>query len=172
MYTVDPETLEHREVFRFADHLGAVAHFPDKQVLVGVSWGSRRFYRWKTVQQDGHWTVPDPEHPLMKPNGSHYIDYQDMQRIPGTPYLLCAGVQGYSAPKSRLPGMRLGGIDLVHVDELCAHHQVPVPPRAPAWPAWTQNPFYVESADGGLRCYFVPADNRSTIHAFTIPVRE
>ena len=98
VYTVNPDTLQSREVFRFADHLGAVVHFPDKNLLVAVSWGSRHFYRWETVLQDGQWTVPDPEHPVMKPNGSHYIDYQDTQRIPGTPYLLCSGLQGYSLP--------------------------------------------------------------------------
>ena len=43
VYVVSPDTLESREVFRFKDHLGAIAHFPDKNLLVAVSWGSRRF---------------------------------------------------------------------------------------------------------------------------------
>jgi len=168
VYAVDPDTIEYREVFRFDDHLGAISHFPDKNFLVAVNWGSRRFYRWNTEKRDGKWSVPDPQNPLMQPNGSHYIDYQDMQRIPGTPYLLCGGIQGYSLPDNRFAGLRLGGIDLVHVEELRAHHQIPVPPRPPAAPAWTQNPLYVESTDTGLRFYFVPEDNKSSIHVFDL----
>ena len=168
VYTVNPDTLQSREVFRFADHLGAVVHFPDKNLLVAVSWGSRHFYRWETVLQDGQWTVPDPEHPVMKPNGSHYIDYQDTQRIPGTPYLLCSGLQGYSLPEGKLSGIRLGGIDMVNVEELCAHHQVPVPVRPSLMPAWTQNPFYVELVNEGLRFFFIPEDNKSSMYVFEV----
>ncbi|HPO16400.1 MAG TPA: DUF6454 family protein [Candidatus Hydrogenedentes bacterium] len=168
VYTVDPDTLQRREVFRFHDHLGAVSHFPDKNLLVAVSWGSRRFYRWETALQEGKWTAPNPEHPVMKPNGNHYIDYQDMQRIPGTLYLLCSGFQTYSQQGDRFPSLRLGGIDLVHVEELCAQHQVPVPVRPPAMPVWTQNPFYVESMNNGVRFFFIPEDNTSTLHVFEV----
>jgi hypothetical protein len=172
VYTVEPDTLESREVFRFQDHLGAVCHFPDVNLLVAVNWGARRFYRWNTALQEGEWTVRDPEHPLMKPNGNHYIDYQDMQRIPDTPYLLCSGFQLYGQPGKLLPALRLGGIDLVHVEELRAHHQVPVPERPPIKPAWTQNPFYVETMDDGLRFFFIPEDNKSTIHTFEVKTGE
>jgi len=170
VYAVDPDTLQSREVFRFHDHLGAVSHFPDRNLLVAVSWGSRRFYRWKTVLRDGKWMVPEPEHPVMKPNGSHYVDYQDMQRIPGTSHMLCSGFQAYVQSGKRSIPLLLGGIDLVHVEELRAHHQVPVPLRSPAISAWTQNPFYVESTHDGLRLFSVPEDNESSIHVFEIEV--
>jgi len=172
VYVVDPDTLQSREVFRFHDHLGAVSHFPDRNLLVAVTWGSRRFYRWKTVLQEGKWTVPDPGHPVMKPNGSHYIDYQDMQRVPGTSYSLCSGLQSYGQPGKRLFSLPLGGIDLVHVEELCAQHQVPAPLRAPAMPSWTRNPFYVESVNDVLRFFSIPEDNKSSIHVFEIEVGE
>ena len=168
VYTVDPETLKSREVFRFEDHLGAVSHCPDSNLLIAVNWGARRFYRWRTALEHGAWTVPDPTHPRMTPNGNHYIDYQDLQRIPDTPYLLCSGVHNYSLPGKMLPALRLGGIDLVHVEELRAHHQIPVPLRKPLSPAWTQNPFYVEATDTGLRFIFIPEDNTSTLHTFEV----
>ena len=168
VYTVDPETLQSREVFRFKDHLGAISHFPDKNMLVAVTWGSRRFYRWKTAESGGEWTVPDPEHPDMVPNGGHYIDYQDMQRIPGTPWLLCGGLQTYALPNAKMPAMKLGGIDLVHVDDLRAQHQAPVPLRPAPFPAWTQNPFYIESTETGLRFFFVPEDQKSSLHVFEV----
>ena len=168
VYTVAPETLQSREMFRFKDHLGAISHFPDKKLLVAASWGSRRFYRWKTLENAGEWTVSDPGHPEMFPNDSHYIDYQDVQRIPGTPYLLCSGLQTYAVDGGKAPAMKLGGIDLVHVDELHAHHQVPVPVRPALFPAWTQNPFYVEPSESGLRFFFIPEDEKSSIHVFEV----
>ncbi len=172
MYTVNPDTLESQEVFRFDDHLGAAAHCPEQNLLVAVSWGSRRFYRWDTVELNGRATVPDPANPLMQPNGSHYIDYQDMQRIPGTTYMLCSGLRSYQTTENRLAAFRLGGIELVDMKELRAHHQVPVPVRPPAAPAWTQNPFYVQATEQGLRFFFVPEDNKSSIHIFEVEKRQ
>ncbi|HNY87318.1 MAG TPA: DUF6454 family protein [Candidatus Hydrogenedentes bacterium] len=166
VYTVDPATLESREVFRFADHLGAVAHLPEEGLLVGVSWGARRWYSWKTETRDGVVTVPDPDHPESRPNGNHYIDYQDMQRVPGTRWLLCAGLQQYTLPGGRLPALRLGGIDLVDTAGPVAVHQIPVPVRNAGAPAWTQNPFLVEMGPDGVRFLFVSGDDHSTLHVF------
>jgi len=166
VYVVDPETLKAREVFRFKDHLGAISHFPDKKLLVAANWGSRKFYRWKTEEKDGEWTVTDPDHPEVFPNGSHYVDYQDTQRIPGTPYLLCSGLQTYEIEGNKFSSMKLGGIDLVNIEDLRPVHQVPVPLRPALLPAWTQNPFYVEPTGSGLRFYFVPEDGKSSLHVF------
>lgn len=170
--TVDPETLAAREQFRFADHLGAVAHLPEEGMLVGVSWGARRWYRWKTETRDGAVTVPDPDHPESRPNGNHYIDYQDMQRVPGTSLLLCAGLQQYILPGGRLPALRLGGIDLVDAGVPVAVHQIPVPLRPPGAPAWTQNPFLAETVEGGIRFLFVSGDDRSTLHTLEATPRK
>ena len=41
-----PATMKATEVFRVADHIGAIVHDTDRRTLHGVSWGSRRFYRW------------------------------------------------------------------------------------------------------------------------------
>jgi len=168
VYTVDPETLQPREIFRFDDHLGAVAHFADKQILVGVNWGARRFYRWRTEDAGGEWKVTDPAHPESALNGNHYIDYQDMQRVPGTPYVLCAGLQHYAIGEGKLPAMNLGGIELVNAEEFRVYHQLPAPLRPAPMPAWTQNPFYVERSECGLRFYLIPEDQKSTIHVFEI----
>lgn len=170
VYTVNPATMESREVFRFDDHLGALSHFPEQGLLIGVNWGSRRFYRWKTEQRGGEWIVPDPAHPETQPNGNHYIDYQDMQRIPGTPYVVCAGLQTYVEEGENLPYFKLGGMDLVHIDDLRAHHQVPMPVRQAGIRAWTQNPFFVEPWGQGLRFFFIPDDNISTIYVFDVNI--
>ena len=46
VYRVEPEAMKATEMFRFPDHIGAIIHNTDDNTLHGVSWGSRRFYRW------------------------------------------------------------------------------------------------------------------------------
>ncbi len=172
VYTVNPETLQSKEVFRFKDHLGAISHFPKQHLLIGVNWGSRRFYRWKTKRQGGEWIVRNPDHPDTQFNGNHYIDYQDIQRVPGTSFLLCAGLRTYTEPGRHLPSLHLGGIDLVHIRELRAHHQLPMPLRPSGRRTWTQNPFYVESCEQGLRFFFIPEDSTSRMYIFEVGIKK
>src|SRR5206468_4726436 len=77
VYRVDPKTMKATEVLRFADHIGAIVHNTDDHTLHGVSWGSRRFYRW-TLRRDGRVTngTTPPERPRTF-NTSHHLVYQD-----------------------------------------------------------------------------------------------
>ena len=58
VYRVDPESMKATEVFRFPDHIGGILHNTDDKTLHGVSWGSRRFYKW-TLGADGKVTDAD-----------------------------------------------------------------------------------------------------------------
>ena len=87
VYRVDPNTMKATEVFRFADHLGAIVHDTDDRTLHAVSWGSRRFYRWP-LAGDGRVTGAEPRRSL---NTSHYLDYQDCKYVGGR-QMLCTGV--------------------------------------------------------------------------------
>ena len=79
------------EVFRFADHIGGIVHNTDDHTLHGVSWGSRRFYRW-TLGRDGRVTnAGTPPEKLRTLNPSHYVDYQDC-KYAGRRRMLCTGV--------------------------------------------------------------------------------
>ena len=51
VYRVDPATMKATEVFRFRDHVGGIVHNTDAKTLHGVSWGSRRFYRFTLDDQ-------------------------------------------------------------------------------------------------------------------------
>jgi hypothetical protein len=84
VYRVDPRTMKATEMFRVADHIGAIVHNTDDRTLHGVSWGSRRFYRW-TLGKDGTVTNADrrPES-LRTLNPSHYLDYQDCKYLGNT----------------------------------------------------------------------------------------
>ncbi|MGH9372576.1 MAG: DUF6454 family protein, partial [Vicinamibacterales bacterium] len=73
VYRVDPVTMEATEMFRFADHIGGIVHNTDDRTLHGVSWGSRRFYRW-TLGDDGRVTnAGTPPETLRTLNASHYV---------------------------------------------------------------------------------------------------
>ena len=124
VYRIDPENMKAAEVFRFRDHLGALVHNPDDGTLHGVSWGSRRFYRWR-VSRDGK--VIDGGAALEKLrmiNPSHYVDYQDC-KYAGARRMLCTGVTEFRQ-RPDAPPFRLGGVDLVDLVDGRPLHQVPV----------------------------------------------
>lgn len=165
IYRVDPQTMKATEVFRFADHIGALAFDPDTRTLHGVSWGSRRFYRWP-VTADGR--VADPGVParLATLNPSHYVDYQDCH-FAGGGTMLCGGVTVIRQAASA-PPFRLGGLELVDLAAGRPVHQVPIPLWLPSGQVMTENPVWVEPTAGGLRAYFMPEDDRSTIYVYDV----
>jgi len=123
-YRVDPSTMPAVEVFRFADHVGAIVHNPDDRTLHGVSWGSRRFYRWPLDASGRVESGPAPQDAGRTLNASHYVDYQDC-KYAGRRRMLCTGVTELRQTESG-PPFRLGGIDLVDLADGRPLHQVPV----------------------------------------------
>jgi Family of unknown function (DUF6454) len=168
IYRVDPNTMTAVEVFRFADHVGAIVHNPDDRTLHGVSWGSRRFYRWP-LDANGRLESgparPDAGRTL---NASHYVDYQDC-KYAGRRRMLCTGVTELRQTESG-PPFRLGGIDLVDLADGRPLHQVPVL----LWTAdgldMTHNPVWIEPSAAGLRAYFMPEDDASTLYVYDVGV--
>ena len=164
MYRVDPATMKATEAFRFADHIGAVACNSDDRTLHGVSWGSRRFYRW-TLGARGDLTnagaAPGKRRTL---NPSHYVDYQDC-KYAGARRMLCTGVAEIRQP-SRVDPLRLGGIEVIDLDKGHPEHQVPVLLWTSGGLAMTQNPVWIEPRGTGLRAYFMPEDDKSTLYVY------
>src|SRR5882757_894275 len=101
VYRVDPATMKATEVFRVADHIGAIVHNTDAHTLHGVSWGARRFYQWTESGAGKGSTL----------NTSHYLDYQDC-KYAGNSRMLCTGVTVLRQTPNA-PPFQLGGIDLV-----------------------------------------------------------
>ena len=166
VYRVDPDTMKATEVLRFADHIGAIVHNTDDRTLHGVSWGSRRFYRW-TLGRDG--TVTNggirPER-LRTLNHSHYLDYQDCKYV-GQRRMLCTGVTELRQTAAA-PPFRLGGIDLVDLADGRPLHQVPVLLWTTSGLDMTHNPVWLEPTAIGLRGYFMPEDDTSTIYIYEV----
>ena len=164
VYRVDPRTMTAREVFRYPDHLGAIVHNTDDRSLHGVSWGSRRFYRW-TLGRDGRVASASvaPER-LRTLNPSHYVDYQDCKYIGGR-RMLCSGVTELRTSRTA-PPFRLGGLDLIDLRAGRPLHQVPVLLWTPGGLDMTHNPAWFEATPTGIRAYFIPEDNASTLYVY------
>jgi hypothetical protein len=165
VYRVDPATMKATEVFRFADHLGAIVHDTDAGMLHAVSWGSRRFYRW-TLDAGGRVADAGVPSALARPNPSHYVDYQDCH-YSGAHQMLCGGVSVMRGSAAAEP-FRLGGLELVDLAAGRPMHQVPVPLWTDGGRVMTENPFWVETTPGGLRVFFMPEDDRSTIYVYDL----
>jgi hypothetical protein len=156
VYRVDPATLNATEMFRVDDHIGAVVRNTDDNTLHGVSWGSRRFYRW----------TPDGRNVVRTLNPSHYVDYQDC-KYAGARRMLCTGLTEMRQAPGATP-FRLGGIELVDLRDGRPLHQVPVLLWTPGGLPMTQNPVWLEPTSTGLRAYFMPEDNQSTLYVYEV----
>jgi hypothetical protein len=168
IYRVDPETMQATEVFRFPDHIGGIVHNTTDHTLHGVSWGSRRLYRWTL---DDTLKVTDASRPpeqLRTLNKSHYIDYQDC-KYEGRRMMLCTGVNAYQRVKDG-PVFWLGGIELVDLASNAPVHQVPTMLWTTEGLTMTHNPAWIETSAAGLRAYFMPEDDKSTVYIFDAPV--
>lgn len=164
VYRVDPATLQATEVFRFADHIGGIVHDKEAKTLNGVSWGSRRFYRW-TLDGLRVTNADDPPEKLRTLNPAHYVDYQDCHALSGS-RMLCAGLNKYRAGDG--PEFALGGIELVDLKTGRPLHQVPVALWSDRGLVMTQNPFFAEAREEALRFYFVPEDDQSRLFVYDV----
>lgn len=164
IYRVDPATMKAEEVLRFADSIGGMVHDTDDRSLHGVSWGSRRFYRW-TLDAGGKVTNAGvPPQRLRTLNTSHYLDYQDC-KYAGRHRMLCTGVTEMRQSPTA-PPFRLGGIDLVDLRDGRPLHQVPVLLWTAGGLDMTHNPVWLQATATGLRGYFMPEDDTSTLYVY------
>ena len=161
IYRVAPDTMTATRITAVDDHIGAIVHDVATKTLHGASWGSRRFYRW-TLDDKGGVTGE----PTRRLNTSHYVDYQDCKSVAAT-RMLCTGVtEMRSAPDA--PPFRLGGIELIDLNDGRPLHQVPLLLWTPGGRAMTQNPAWFEPTSAGLRGYFMPEDDKSTIYIYDV----
>lgn len=104
VYKVDTKSFAVTEMFDVKDHVGGVIYDESTGHLVGQSWGSRRFYDWKTDgTQVDKWL-----------NEHHFLDYQDCEYVKAR-RALCSGVTGLPAPKGSTASYELGGFVLTRL---------------------------------------------------------
>jgi Family of unknown function (DUF6454) len=168
LYQVDPKTMRATKVLTFADHVGGIVHDTAAHTLHGVSWGSRRFYRWTLDRQLKVTNATAKPEALRKPNPAFYIDYQDCHHVGGS-RMLCSGLNNYRM-KPDGPPFPLGGIELVDLKTDRPLHQIPVALWTDTGVVMTQNPFWVEPSGAGLRFYFMPEDDKSRLFIYDAKV--
>ena len=167
VYRVDPTTRRAAEVFRFADHMGGVACDTDGHALHAVSWGSRWIYRFALDGSGRPTNANAPPSTLRVKNRSHYVDYQDCKYV-GQQRMLCSGIAALPRGTGQRP-VQLGGIDLVDLVTAAPLHQLPVGLSTPAGESLTRNPSFFEAAEGGgVRAYFLPDDDKTTLYVYRI----
>jgi hypothetical protein len=83
--------------------------------------------------------------------------------------MLCTGVTEIRRDDG--PPFRLGGLDLVDLADGRPRHQVPVLLWTDGGLAMTQNAVWIEPGASGLRAYFVPEDDRSTVYVYESAAR-
>jgi hypothetical protein len=164
IYKVDPQTMKATEVFRYKDHIGGIVHNTDDKSLHGVSWGSRRFYAWPLDATGKVTNAATPPEQLRVINPALYIDYQDCHFI-GMSRMLCSGLNNYRASKDG-PIFRLGGFEIVDLKDNRPVFQVPIELWSPSGLPMTQNPFWVEPTQQGVRAFFMPDDDQSTLFTY------
>ncbi|MET0530108.1 MAG: DUF6454 family protein [Microvirga sp.] len=169
VYRVDPETMKAEEMFRFADHVGGVVHDTDSKSLHGVSWGSRRFYRWALDESGKPTNAGEAPEKLRILNTSHYLDYQDC-KYAGSQRMLCSGVTEMRVTPDAAP-FRLGGLDLVSLADGRPIFQTPVLLWAASGMDMTHNPVWMETSEVGIRGYFMPEDDKSTLYVYEAEVK-
>jgi len=110
-----------------------------------------------------------PPEQLRALNRSHYIDYQDCKYLGGQE-ALCSGLNMYQ-PKKDGPRFALGGFEIVDLAANQAIYQVPVELWTEGGLPMTYNPFWIEATSNGLRAYFMPEDEKSTLYVYEAEVK-
>ena len=162
IYRVHIETLEVEEMFRFEDSIGALAYNRDTRTLVGANWNARLFYPWRLNEKGQCINADvDPESLGVK-NPSFFINAQDCKYV-GNNWMFCSGLEHYNKGELRVT---VGGWELVDLTDYRMVHQTPIPLYAPSGRVMTNNPCAVELTDRGIRAYFAPDDDQTTLYIF------
>ena len=169
IYRIDPATMKANEVFRYGDHIGGLVRNTRNNSLHGLSWGSRRFYTWALDANDRPTNADTPPERLRVANPSGYIDYQDCKYLGGQE-ALCSGLNMYQMKKDG-PRFALGGFEIVDLAANRAVFQMPVELWTESGLPMTYNPFWIEPTANGLRAYFLPEDEKSTLYVYEADIK-
>jgi hypothetical protein len=169
LYKIDPAAMRATKVFGFGDHIGGLSRNPDDNSLHGISWGSRRFYRFSLdSRQSGSPEALLLPKDLRKLNRAFYVDYQDNQYI-GNNEMLYTGLTSFAAtPNSN--AFALGGLEIVNLETGLPVHQVPVKLWSTTRRPMTTNATWFESTMTGIRAYFVPDDDVASVHIYEVKI--
>ena len=175
VYRIDPNTMRAVVVLRFRPITSAPLSLTPTTTRCTASAGSaRRFIAGPWVAMATSPTRMWGVAAQRTLNPSHYVDYQDC-KYAGRRRMLCTGVTEFR-PSAGAQPFRLGGLELVDLQDGRPLHQVPILLWTDRGLDMTHNPAWIESTATGLRAYFIPEDDNSTLYVFeaatpvTLPV--
>ncbi len=145
MYTVDPRTYTVRERFTYDDHVGGAVRDDETGDVHGVSWGSRRMFRWSVGGR-----LKDAS-----ANRSHLLDYQDCAYVDRGKQI-CSGVTGLATADGG--SYELGGLALLGLRNGEILHELPFPYFSAAGHVATRNPVALEIDGDTVRLFAAPDD--------------
>jgi hypothetical protein len=148
VYRVDVDTLRVHRQFEVDDHVGGLVLDKTTGELVGNTWGSRRFYAWRTDgRQVDSWL-----------NTSFFIDYQDCQYVPAGK-MLCGGVTNLpQTPSAGGAGAvyELGGLALIDLRTHRTLRELPLQLWSTAGHVVTRNPLKAAATGDTLDLWAAP----------------
>lgn len=162
VYRVDPETMQAEEVLRIDDSIGAIVHDTDRNALIGANWGAREFLVWPLDSQGRVTNADKKAEELRIPNPSFYIAAQDCKYI-GSGLMFCSGLQSFKQGENTF---RLGAFEVMDTRDFRMVHQIPIQLFSPGGALMTNNPCTVEATEDGVRAYFIPEDEQSTLYIY------
>ncbi|MDO9377665.1 MAG: DUF6454 family protein [Nocardioidaceae bacterium] len=148
VYRIPTDTLRPERVFEVDDHVGGIVYDPERRVLVGNTWGSRRFYEWTTRGRERDtWLNP-----------GHLVDYQDCTYAARSK-ALCTGVTDLPQRPGSTGTYELGGLGLVDLRTHAVTHEIPFQQFSTGGHVATRNPVDVHAAGRTLTMYAAPDDS-------------
>lgn len=150
-----------RELFTVRDHIGTMTVFPERQVLLGSNWGSRKFYQWKVNAPYAGIKVTE--------NDYYMIDFQDCKHLSSgndnkeeERFMVCGGVAGYENNK-----FQLGGFAVVDTGGIVPHSviEVPLTQKTASNVVISENTLTYSVEKGKLSLYFAPDNLKGVLYS-------
>ncbi|MFY0406414.1 DUF6454 family protein [Solicola sp. PLA-1-18] len=152
VYKIPTATLRPQRMFEVDDHVGGIVYDPERKLLVGNTWGSRRFYAWTTAgRQRETWLNP-----------SHLVDYQDCTYAARSK-ALCSGVTELPQRPGSIGTYELGGLALVDLRTHAVTHEIPFQQFSTGGHVATRNPVDVHAKGRTLTMYAAPDDSHEGV---------
>lgn len=162
---VDVETHKVEKMAYVDDSIGAIVHDSDNHTLIGANWDADEFLRWRLDGKgritDGHLSAAERR----MPNSPQHLAIQDGKYI-GSGKMVGFGL------KRTAKGQR-GGLDIIDTRTLSKLREMDIELRTSRRKVFvTGNPSTIEIANGKMRLYFAPEDNRTTVYIYETEIKK
>lgn len=157
---VNPTTYKVEKMATIDDSVGAIIHDTDNHTLIGMNWDARDFLYWPLNERKEILYPEKKAKEIQVSNSQSKMAIQDSKYI-GQNQLLGFGI-------TNVQGKRIGGFEIRDTRNQALLHQTPIFLKTTKGISMTNNPCTVELTAEGLRFYFIPEDNLSTLYIYKL----